>query len=171
MQTASDRLLKEALRRFVMSRVRVTAAAVVAVVGFVVWVLVTVPRYQVRGVTLQGKDTSAQTAALINEYRRTLVQVLGGVFVVVGALSGAYFTWRQITVTHEGQITDRFTKAIAQLGDDKLAVRLGGIYTLERIARDSPKDQWTIVETISACGREELGTMNLWAGVDGPVAV
>jgi hypothetical protein len=68
MQTASDRLLKEALRRFVMSRVRVTAAAVVAVVGFVVWVLVTVPRYQVRGVTLQGKDTSAQTAAPFCQY-------------------------------------------------------------------------------------------------------
>jgi uncharacterized protein YjbI with pentapeptide repeats len=27
---------------------------------------------------------------------------------------------------------------------------LGGIYALERIARDSPKDQWTIVEILSA---------------------
>jgi hypothetical protein len=121
----------------------------VAVAGLVVWI----PRYQAHGV--KTKDTSSetaenQTATLINEYRRTLVQMLGGLFVMVGALSGAYFTWSQIRVMHEGQITDRFTRAIAQLGDLKLEVRLGGIYALERIARDSPRDQGPIVETLSA---------------------
>ena len=75
---------------------------------------------------------------------------------VVGAISGAYFTWRQITVTREGQITDRFTKAIGQVGDDKITIRLGGIYALERITRDSPKDQWTIVETLAAFVRETV---------------
>ena len=30
-------------------------------------------------------------------------------------------------MSQEGQITDRFTKAIEQLGSDKLEVRLGGI--------------------------------------------
>ncbi|MGH3218423.1 MAG: hypothetical protein ACRDPY_06785 [Streptosporangiaceae bacterium] len=36
-------------------------------------------------------------------------------------------------------MTDRYTKAIEQLGHDKLDVRIGGIYALERIARDSAK--------------------------------
>jgi hypothetical protein len=146
--------MEKAPHPLVRSRFRAAAVAVVAVVGLVVWALAAIPRYQAHGVSFEGRDTSAKEAALINEYRRTLVQVIGGVFVVVGALSGAYFTLRQITVAHEGQITDRFTKAIAQLGDDTLAVRVGGIYALERIARDSLKDQWTIVETLSAFIRE-----------------
>ena len=47
--------------------------------------------------------------------------------------------WRRRTheLAERGQVTDRFTKAIEQLGSDKLDVRIGGIYALERIARDS----------------------------------
>src|SRR5262249_36252069 len=48
----------------------------------------------------------------------------------------------------------RFTKAIAQLGDTKLAVRLGGIYALERIAKDSEKDHWPIMEVLTSYVRE-----------------
>jgi hypothetical protein len=33
-------------------------------------------------------------------------------------------------------------------------VRLGGIYALERIARDSPRDHWTIMEVLTAYVRE-----------------
>ena len=36
-----------------------------------------------------------------------------------------------------------------------LAVRLGGIYALERIAFDSPRDHWTIVEVLTAYVREK----------------
>jgi hypothetical protein len=35
---------------------------------------------------------------------------------------------RTYRLTQQGQITDRYTKAIEQLGSDKLDVRLGGIY-------------------------------------------
>jgi hypothetical protein len=55
-------------------------------------------------------------------------------------------------IAREGQITDRFTKAIAQLGEqgpEKLAVRLGGIYALERIARDSERDHWPMMEVLT----------------------
>jgi len=44
---------------------------------------------------------------------------------------------RTFELTEQGQVTDRYTKAIEQLGSDKLDVRIGGIYALERIARDS----------------------------------
>ena len=49
--------------------------------------------------------------------------------------------WQRRTheLTEQGQVTDRFTKAIEQLGSDKLDVRIGGIYALERIARIPPK--------------------------------
>ena len=35
-----------------------------------------------------------------------------------------------------------------------LEVRLGGIYALERIAKDSPKDEWTIMEVLTAYVRQ-----------------
>jgi hypothetical protein len=45
---------------------------------------------------------------------------------------------------------ERFTRAIEQLGSDQLEVRLGAIYALERIARDSERDHWPIMEILTA---------------------
>lgn len=59
----------------------------------------------------------------------------------------------QIGVTEQGQLTDRYTRAIDQLGSagpDHLQVRLGGIFALERLAKDSPRDQSTVVEVLIA---------------------
>ncbi|RJO73035.1 MAG: low-complexity protein [Myxococcales bacterium] len=54
----------------------------------------------------------------------------------------------------ERLVTERFTRAIDQLGSEKMEVRLGAIYALERISRDSEKDHWTIVEILAAFIRE-----------------
>jgi hypothetical protein len=85
-----------------------------------------------------------------NDVRNTLLLALAG---GVGIL-GAYFTYRQLRVTREGQITDRYTKAVDQLGNDHLDVRVGGIYALERIARDSDDDRDTIAEILTAFVRQ-----------------
>ena len=83
----------------------------------------------------------------------TMVQVVAGALVVGGI-------WRGLQVAQEGQITDRFTQAIAQLeaelkdGVPNVGVRLGGIYALERIARESRRDHWTIMEILTAYVRE-----------------
>jgi uncharacterized protein YjbI with pentapeptide repeats len=83
----------------------------------------------------------------------TLAQILGGTVL----LSGLYFTWRTLLVNREGQITERFTRAIDLLGatddkgDKRIEIRLGGIYALERIAKDSPeRDYSTIMEVLAA---------------------
>lgn len=52
-----------------------------------------------------------------------------------------------------GQITERFTQA-AQLLGGGLDVRLGGIYALERIAKDSTSDAQTVIDVLSAFVRE-----------------
>jgi hypothetical protein len=85
---------------------------------------------------------------LQNDVRTTLLQALGGAVIALGAL----FTYRQLQVNREGQITERFTRAIDQLGNDKgqLDVTLGGLYALERIAKDSPADRTTIAEVLTA---------------------
>jgi hypothetical protein len=79
-----------------------------------------------------------------------LAQILGG----TALLSGLYFTWRTLQVNREGQITERFTRAIDQLGSDELEIRLGGIYALERIARDSAQDHWAIMEVLTGYVRQ-----------------
>lgn len=60
----------------------------------------------------------------------------------------------QAKTAEQGHITDRFTKAVEQLGSEKMAVRLGGIYALERLSRDSPEDHWTIMEVLTAYVRD-----------------
>jgi hypothetical protein len=105
-----------------------------------------------------------------NESRKTLAQIVLGVF----GLVAVYLTWvrtraqdiqarvaqAQGRLAEQGHFTDRFTKAIEQLGavhDDgrpKIEVRLGAIYALERLARDSEKDHQTIVEILCAYVRE-----------------
>ncbi|MBK0866175.1 pentapeptide repeat-containing protein [Saccharopolyspora sp. HNM0986] len=53
------------------------------------------------------------------------------------------------------QITERLSKATEQLANhDILEVRLGGIYSLERIARDSEADQPTVVNLLATFVRE-----------------
>ena len=52
------------------------------------------------------------------------------------------------------QISERFTRAIEQLGSPELDVRRGGIYALERISRDSPADHPHVVEALTAFVRD-----------------
>jgi Pentapeptide repeats (8 copies) len=61
---------------------------------------------------------------------------------------------QQLAVAEQGQITERFGRATEQLGSPSLDVRLGGIYALERLTRDSSADQPTIVEVLSAFVRQ-----------------
>ena len=40
------------------------------------------------------------------------------------------------------------------MASDKIEERLGGIYTLENISKESPDDYWTVMETLTAFVRE-----------------
>jgi hypothetical protein len=142
-----------------------------------VWVVIVVLCFiflwvapQLQGESLPQKIPAQERAALVNEYRRTWAQILGGL--VLGF--GLYFTWRRIEIsqqeleaTRDQQVTERFTRAIDQLGatDDKgrkkLEIRLGGIYALERSAGDSlameifpGRDYSTAMEVLTAYVRQ-----------------
>jgi uncharacterized protein YjbI with pentapeptide repeats len=80
-----------------------------------------------------------------------------GLLATMASLAVAAFAWVSIkqvgheqAIAREGQITDRYNAAIGNLGDDSEDVRLGGIYALQRIMQDSPRDQHTVVEVLSA---------------------
>jgi hypothetical protein len=106
---------------------------------------------------LSGSEAAGQSGVqaqndrlkLQNDARGTLLQGLGGAVLLLGAA----FTWLQLRATREGQITDRYTKAVDQLGNKELAVRVGGVYALQRIARDSRDDRATIAEVLCAYAR------------------
>ncbi|WP_221891486.1 pentapeptide repeat-containing protein [Microbispora sp. KK1-11] len=50
----------------------------------------------------------------------------------------------------ERRVTELYTKAAEQLGHDKAAVRLAGLYALERLAQGNPGHRQTIVNVICA---------------------
>ncbi|MCX4919906.1 pentapeptide repeat-containing protein [Streptomyces sp. NBC_00687] len=107
---------------------------------------------QLGHVTDHEKRVNLQQAQsqIQNDFRGQLLQAIGGLVVVAGAAAG----WQQLRLAREGQITDRFTRAIDHLGSETLDVRLGGIYALERVAKNSPDDRPTVTDILSAFIRE-----------------
>jgi uncharacterized protein YjbI with pentapeptide repeats len=63
-------------------------------------------------------------------------------------------TEEQFQNANEKLISDRFSQAISHLASDKMEVRLGGIYSLERLAEDSPSEYWLTIEILTAFVRE-----------------
>jgi hypothetical protein len=92
---------------------------------------------------------------------RDWIQIIATALPGLAALIALIFTWqsinattdatnRQLQVTGQGQVTDRYNAAITNLGDSSVDVRLGGIYALQRIMQDSPRDQTTVVAVLCA---------------------
>ncbi len=140
---------------------RHVAAGLLAGAGLVVlgMVFVVLPEAVVEH-DLAGADITAQDRLkAVNDVRTTLLQVVGGLIV----LFGAYATWRQLRVnqeglraTQEGYVTDRFSRAVDQLGSDKLDVRIGGLHALWRIAEQSVRDREAIISIQAAYLRTHL---------------
>ena len=120
---------------------------------------------------LATKDLNAtDEAEEVGRVRTALLATLAGVLAAVGA----YYTHRtfqlnRATLEHNRAtaarnhaldqarlITERFTRAVDQLGSDKLDIRLGGIYALERIAGDSTDDHPQVMEVLTAYVREHV---------------
>ncbi|MEU1428397.1 pentapeptide repeat-containing protein [Nocardia sp. NPDC005746] len=81
---------------------------------------------------------------------------LGAVVTAVGVLIGLYFTNQTLraagaanTSVRQTQVTDRFTKAVEALDNTGLNARIGGIYSLEQLAKDEPSLRSPIVEVLA----------------------
>ena len=126
-----------------------TAVVAVAVTAFVVtiWLLA------IAGHATPGTD---QANARLDAIRTGLAAGAGA-----GAAVGLMLAFRrqhhqEITTAlsdhdaTERRITDLYTKAVEQLGNDKAPVRLGGLYALERLAQNNSEQRQTIVNVICA---------------------
>jgi uncharacterized protein YjbI with pentapeptide repeats len=81
----------------------------------------------------------------------TIAQLVGG-FALLSGLIFTYYTVRSaqdtLELQREGQVTDRFSRAVGQLESTDESVRVGAILSLERIAHDSERDRltsWTVI--------------------------
>lgn len=143
----------------------VGVALFAAFVCAVLWLPAAMIPAQLHGVT---------RAKAVSDERANVLQAFAGL-----ALIGAgVFTWiridiarKQLRATEEQQITERFSRAIDQLGEQdhegrsRLDVRIGGVYSLERVAHDSMRrssagdpstDHVTVVQVLSAFVRTHI---------------
>ncbi|MDB9426002.1 pentapeptide repeat-containing protein [Microcystis aeruginosa CS-564/01] len=97
------------------------------------------------------EDKDSRTFAI--EVVKTIISALGLIATLLAGI-GLFVNYlnsqAEIQLTQQRLITERFSKAVEQIGNDKEEVVIGGIYSLERIAKDSPKDQWTIMEVLTS---------------------
>lgn len=110
---------------------------------FITVILQEIPHWQVSQFAI---NDSIAVAQLENNYRATLAQIIGG----FALLLGLYFTWRNAVTAKESQIAELLTRAVDQLGNRNLEVRIGGIYALEKISIQSKKDHWSIMNILTA---------------------
>jgi hypothetical protein len=84
--------------------------------------------------------------------------ILSKDFAVVAGLAGGLFAlirhFQTVDADRQRRITESYSRAVEQLSSDKIEQRLGGIYTLERISKESPQDYWTVMENLTAFVRE-----------------
>jgi hypothetical protein len=147
---SQDGRVKEILRsqwRFARSRPALMLVAGVGLLALLVFVVYLGPAWLV---DRHPPALAADRLRAENDVRVTLLQAVGGIVL----LFGLYFTGRTFQLNREGQVTERFTRAIEQLGHENLDVRVGGIYALERIAQSSQRDHSVIVEVLTAFVRE-----------------
>lgn len=107
------------------------------------------------------------TAVEISEIIRNYGILVGGFFGLGIAV------WRGLSLSHQARaseeqaaiarrdhITELYGRAVGQLGDDRFEVRLGAIYTLERIGDDFPDFSAMVIELLGAYLRERSSEYN-----------
>ena len=74
---------------------------------------------------------------------RNVALIVGGLIAILLAMWRSRVAERQADTSQQGLLYDRYQRGAQMLGDGNLAVRLAGIYTLQRLAEEHP-DQYHI---------------------------
>jgi hypothetical protein len=127
---------------------------------FLLYVIRWVMHYRQAGTIHDTKDRiHAQ-----DELLKTVAQFIAGIALIATVILTWYQvretiqgTRDQIELTRRGQLADRFKDAVQQLGSDQNTLRIGGIFTLEQISKESPNEYLTSTTLIlTAYLRNEL---------------
>jgi hypothetical protein len=97
-----------------------------------------------------------------------LSEIVRNIGIVIGGGIGLAFAWmrvraanrqseaqvRQAELARREHVAELFNRAVAQLDDEKLHVRLGAIYTLREISQDFPDLTKAVLELLATYLRE-----------------
>src|SRR5262245_55157031 len=97
-----------------------------------------------------------------------LFDILSKAGLLVGGAFGLYLAWRRVSAANQQadaslrqaelsrreHVAELFNRAVGQLGEPKLEIRLGAIYTLRQIGQDFPDLTGAVFELLNAYLRE-----------------
>ena len=108
-----------------------------------------------------------------------LSEALRNVGILAGGAFGLYLAWKRVVASNNqadaslrqsdtaikqaelarrAHVAELFNQSVGQLGEDKLEIRLGAIYTLRQISRDFPDLTEAVFELLSVYVRENSKT-------------
>ena len=100
---------------------------------------------------LRGDQESLSTTV------RNVGLVIGGVIAILFAVWRSIVAEKQAKTAQRGLLNERYQKGAEMLGSDVLAVRLGGIYALARLARERAEDyHMQAMSLLCACVRHPV---------------
>lgn len=110
----------------------------VAVGLLVLWVL---PELLTRP---QRDLSAAEHLKAANDVRTSMI----GFLVAIGATVTLAFTVRTFELNRRGQVTDRYSTAVAQLSSTFTPVKIGAIHALGSVGSDSERERDTVIQVL-----------------------
>lgn len=102
--------------------------------------------------------TAAQRSVAVATSRQQLLLAIGGLLTGIAL----FLTWRRDRIGRDAEkreqdenFTGRYAEAINQLGSEVAAIRLGGVYALERLGSDSTRERVVVLDILTAYVREQ----------------
>jgi hypothetical protein len=74
----------------------------------------------------------------------------------IAALDQSDISGKQAELSRSVHVSELFNKAVGQLGDEKLEIRLGAVYTLRDIAKDFPDLTASVFDLLNLYVREKV---------------
>jgi uncharacterized protein YjbI with pentapeptide repeats len=149
---------RRSTERLWIGRLAAAGAGLLAVagVGAMLWY---VPHFVVDHDAAGAGIATRERLTALNTVRAILLSAV----VSLVACFGAYAVWRHarvgrdtVRVIQEGAVTDRFSRAVEQLGSGNVDVRIGGIHALRRTAEHSPGDHEAVLAILTAYLRTHI---------------
>lgn len=147
MSSAREKIRAAAATRT--ARVTVAIVAGLTLIVLAIWLLPDL----LNPATNLDPDSKLKIETLLTAKNATRASLVALLVALVG-IGTFLYTIRSYRLARTGQVTDRYTKAVGQLADDKPQVRVGAVYALERIVRDSPQDRRAVVDVLLAHVRD-----------------
>jgi hypothetical protein len=136
-------------------------AAAAAFAGLVAVAFYVVPAVGVRELEADEFASEGQIEESRASIRGDALQAVGAIAIAVGLVLTARsvtVATRSLTANREAQLGERVGQAIDHLESDEIAVRVGGIYSLERIAEQAPWERQIIFQVLTTVVRKQTAT-------------